>query len=137
VLHAVEVGEKGSDIDHVVIGPPGVFTFNAKRHPRGKAWVGERMVMVNGQRTEYLRNSRYEAQRAARLLSATCKREVAVKAAIVFVDLDDFTVKQMPTDVHVTTRLRLLGWLRSLPASIDESSIEAIYATARLSGTWK
>ena len=30
VLHAVEVGENGSDIDHVVIGPPGVFTLNAK-----------------------------------------------------------------------------------------------------------
>lgn len=137
MLHAVEVGENGSDIDHVVIGPPGVFTLNAKRHPRGKAWVGERMVMVNGQRTDYLRNSRHEAQRAARLLSAAYSREVAVKAAIVFVDLDDFTVKQMPSDVHVTTRRRLLDWFRSLPASIDETEIDAIYTIARLSSTWK
>ena len=53
VLHAVEVGQNGSDIDHVVIGPPGVITLNAKRHPRGKVWVGERMVMINGQKTDY------------------------------------------------------------------------------------
>ncbi|MGC1512989.1 MAG: nuclease-related domain-containing protein [Acidimicrobiales bacterium] len=37
VLHAVEVGVNGSDIDHIVIGPPGVLTLNAKCHPRGKA----------------------------------------------------------------------------------------------------
>jgi hypothetical protein len=29
---------------------------------------------------------------------------VTVTPAVVFVDLDDFTVKQMPVDVHVTTR---------------------------------
>lgn len=56
MLHAVEVGQNGSDIHHIVIGPPGVITLNAKRHPGGKAWVGERMVTVNGQKTDYLRN---------------------------------------------------------------------------------
>ena len=137
VLHAVEVGENGSDIDHVVIGPPGVFTLNAKRHPRGKAWVGDRMVMVNGQRTDYLRNSRFEAKRSSRLLSSACVREVEVAAAIVFVDLDDFTVKQIPSDVHVTTYRRLLGWLRSLPVALDGDAVEEIYAKARLSSTWR
>ncbi len=33
VLHAVPVGDRGSDIDHVVIGPGGVFTVNTKTHP--------------------------------------------------------------------------------------------------------
>jgi hypothetical protein len=33
VRHAVPIGDKGSDIDHVVIGPGGVFTINAKHHP--------------------------------------------------------------------------------------------------------
>lgn len=136
VLHAVQVGEHGSDIDHVVIGPPGVFTLNTKRHPGGKAWVGERLVMVNGQRTDYLRNSRHEAQRASRLLSTACNRKVTVTAAIVFVDLDDLTVKQMPSDVHVITRRRLVGWLRSLPAAIEVPEVEAIFAAARLSTTW-
>lgn len=136
VLHAIEVGANGSDIDHVVVGPAGVITLNAKRHPHGKAWVGERMVMVNGQRTDYLRNSRFEAQRAARLLSASCGKPVAVTAAVVFVDLDDFSVRQMPADVHVTTRRRLVKWLESLPAAIDPATVEDIYSKARLSSTW-
>lgn len=137
VLHAVEVGERGSDIDHVVIGPPGVITLNAKRRPHGKAWVGEHTVMVNGQRTDYLRNSRFEAQRTTRLLSAACGRTVAASAAVVFDELDDFTVKQMPSDVYVTTRRRLVRWLQSLPASLDNAEIEDIYSKARVSSTWR
>lgn len=135
-LHAVEVGDRGSDIDHVVIGPPGVITINTKRHPGGKAWVGERTVMVNGQKTDYLRNSRFEAKRAARLLSAACGKPIDARAAIVFVDLDDFNLKQMPSDVHVTTRRRLIGWLRSLPVVASPATIEEIFGLARVSTTW-
>ena len=137
VLHAVPVGDRGSDIDHVVIGPAGVITLNAKRHPRGKAWVGERAIIVNGQRTDYLRNSRYEAQRAARLLSTACGRPVEVSSAVVFVDLEHFTVKQMPADVQVTTRLRLLKWLRSLPVVLDDEAVDETFTAARLANTWK
>jgi hypothetical protein len=32
VLHAVPVGDRGSDIDHVVIGHGGVYTVNTKTH---------------------------------------------------------------------------------------------------------
>ncbi len=136
VLHAIEVGRRGSDIDHLVIGPAGVFTLNAKRHPNGSAWVAEHSVRVNGQRTDYLRNSRFEAQRAARLLSAACGRDISVRAVVVFVDLDKFTVKQMPADVHVTTRRRLKAWLRSLPTTLGHDDVQTIYAQARRRSTW-
>jgi hypothetical protein len=108
-LHAVEVGERGSDIDHVVIGPPGVFTVNTKRHPHGKAWIGERAIMVNGQRTDYLRNSQFEGKRAAELLTRACGHPVAVTPVIVF---------------------------RSLPPTLDGDAIEMIFAHARQSDVW-
>lgn len=136
-LHAVEVGERGSDIDHVVIGPPGVFTLNTKRHPHGKAWVGERAIMINGQRTDYLRNSRFESKRAAELLSRACGCNVVVTPMIVFVDLDVFNVKQLPSDVHVTTRKRLHDWFRSLPPTLAPGDVEMIFTQARLSTTWQ
>lgn len=61
VLHAVPVGERGSDIDHVVIGPAGVFTINTKNHPGAKVWVGKDQLRVNGHTQPYIRNSRFEA----------------------------------------------------------------------------
>lgn len=71
-LHSIPVGERGADIDHLVIGPGGVFTINAKHHPGARVWVGGEAFFVNGQRHPYVRNSRHEAQRASVLLSAAC-----------------------------------------------------------------
>ena len=135
-IHAVPIGDRGSDIDHVVLGPPGVFTLNSKRHPRGRAWIGAHAVMVNGQRTDYLRNSRFEASRASTLLSSACGFHVAVKPVIVFVDLEDITFKQMPSDVQVVTRMRLVRWLQSQPAVLDPAGVERILAAARQRTTW-
>lgn len=136
-IHAVPVGENGSDIDHVVIGPAGVFTLNTKCHPDAKAWVGERAVLINGHKTEYLRNSRYEADRSRRLLSDACGFHVPVTPVIVFVDLDSFKVKQMPPDVYVTYRRQVVAWLRSLPHTLDTGTVEMIFAKARLTTTWQ
>ena len=78
-LNAIPVGDRGSDIDHLLIGPGGVFTVNAKHHPGAKIWVGGNTFMVNGHRQPYVRNSRYEATRAAKLLTAACGFPVHVE----------------------------------------------------------
>jgi hypothetical protein len=62
---------------------------------------------------------------------------VPVTPVIVFVDLDDFTAKQMPADVHVVTRMRLVKWLRSLPPAIDRTAVETIFGVARQNTTWR
>jgi hypothetical protein len=136
VLHAVEVGDRGSDTDHIVIGPAGLFTLNTKRHPGSKVWVAERAVQLNRQRTDYLRNSRHEGARASRLLSAAHGSTIEARPVIVFVDLHEFKVKRQPPDVYVTTRKRLINWLEALPIVWDSATIEAVFETARLSTTW-
>jgi hypothetical protein len=86
VLHAVPVGERGSDIDHVLVGPGGVYTINTKNHPGGRVWVGRNSVRVNGHPVPYLRNSRHEAVRAARLLSSRLSLNVPVRPAVDHLD---------------------------------------------------
>jgi len=95
VIHAIPVGERESDIDHLVIGPAGVFTLNTKNHSRAKVWVAERSFLVNGQRTNYLRNARHEAARASRLLSKACAMDVAVEPVIVVLAAE-LTIKAPP-----------------------------------------
>jgi len=136
ILHAVPVGERGSDIDHVVIGPGGVFTINAKHHPGAKIWVAGDTFILNGQRQPYIRNSRHEAKRAARLLSASCGFPVEVAGIVVPVRADDVTVKQAPDDVFVVPRVRVARWLRKRPEILRADAIEAIFASARHSTTW-
>ncbi|EPR76270.1 hypothetical protein ADILRU_1404 [Leifsonia rubra CMS 76R] len=135
-LHAVPVGTGDSDIDHVVFGPAGVFTINTKRHRGQKIWVGERMLMVAGQKTDHLRNSRHEAKRAAKLLTAATGLPVEVHPIVVIVDPASFTVKQRPKDVSVMDARTLPRWLERRKALLDPKTVQRISDTAIDSRTW-
>lgn len=137
VLHSIPVGHRGSDIDHLVIGPGGVYTLNAKHHRGAKIWIGGNTFIVNGQRLPYLRNSRYEAQRATKLLSAAIGRPVAVTAVIVHVGVHGVVIKTPPADVHVVDRAALVTWLRRRPETLDAPTIEAVFEVASRSTTWR
>ncbi|MFE7630931.1 nuclease-related domain-containing protein [Kocuria sp. NPDC057446] len=78
VLHAVPVGAGASDIDHVLIGPAGVFTLNTKNHSGKTVWVADRAIRVDGHQQHYLSHSRHEAARAAKRLSAVVGEPVPV-----------------------------------------------------------
>lgn len=136
VLHAVPVGTRGSDIDHVVIGPGGVFTLNSKRHPRARVWVGEHQIRVNGQPTHYVRNSIHEAQRASRLLSTAVGRDIDVVPVLVFTGLNELSIKQQPLDVHVSNRPRLVKWLKKRRPILSAEMVDRIYDAARRECTW-
>ncbi|MGA8680746.1 MAG: nuclease-related domain-containing protein [Acidimicrobiales bacterium] len=137
VLHSVPIGHRGADIDHVVIGPAGVFTVNVKHHPNAKVWVAEDTILVNGYRKFYVRNSRHEAGRASRLLSAACRFPIPATGVVVFVNAGGFTVKAEPRDVQVINRLAFVPWLRSLPRRLSADEIGTIFDAARQSSTWK
>ena len=136
VLHAVPIGSRGSDIDHVVVGPAGVFTLNTKHHPGKSVWVSERSFMVEGQRTTYLRNSRFEADRAARLLSSACGFGVAVEPVIVVIAAK-LTLRSAPSDVHVVAGKEIARWLTRRPTVLTPEGVGEIFGHARRASTWQ
>jgi Nuclease-related domain len=136
VIHSVPVGEKGTDIDHVVIGPSGVFTLNTKNHSKHRVTVTQGGVYVNGQRTDYLRNSRFEAKRASKLLSAACDNDEEVHPVIV-VMAADFRVKSQPTDVNVVGRKSIAKWLTNRTPILTLAQVQVIFEQARRDSTWR
>lgn len=136
VLHAVPVGTGDSDIDHVVIGPAGVFTINTKRHRGQKIWVGHHVLMVGGHKTDHLRNSRHEAARAAKLLTAATGLPVEVHPILAIVDSTSFSVKQRPKDVSVMDARTLPRWFERRKALLDPKTVQRICDTAIDSRTW-
>ena len=136
-IHAIPVGSRGSDIDHLIIGPGGVFTANTKNHPNAKIWVGGDTVMVNGQRLPYVRNARHEASRASKLLTEACGWSVHVKGLIVLVNAIEWQIKTPPKDVHVVPRRQVARWLLQHGDVLDESRLDAIFDAARRSTTWR
>lgn len=135
VIHALPVGEKGADINHVVIGPAGVFTLNTKNHSKHRVTVTQGGVYVNGQRTDYLRNSRFEAKRASKLLTAACGN-VEVQPVIVIMAAD-FKIKSEPTDVNVVGRKTIARWLTKCPVVLTPQRGEEIFEQARRETTWR
>jgi hypothetical protein len=135
-VHSVPVGTRGSDIDHVLVGPAGVFTINTKHHRGANIWVAGNTFMVNGQKCYYVRNSRYEAERASRLLSRACGFPVPVRALIVVVDPRDISVREAPPNVGVCTRYTLRRWISSQPMRYGAYQIDVIFNQARRSTTW-
>jgi hypothetical protein len=136
-LHAIPVGDRGSDIDHLIIGPGGVFTVNTKHHPKAKIWVGGNTFMVNGHKQRYVRDSRYEAARAAKLLTAACGFPVHVEGLIVTVNASEIVVKSQPDGVSVTWRNNVPTWLLSLGDILTPDVVSSIYEASRRSTTWR
>ena len=112
-------------------------TVNAKHHPGAKIWIGGDTFLVNGRRQPYVRNSRFEARRAARLPSAATGLPVVAVGVIVPVGAGDISVKTLPADVKVVNRMRLVRWLESLPTVLSPERIDALYGAARRSTTWQ
>ena len=137
VLHSLQMDETGSDIDHLVIGPPGIVAVSTKHHPKGKVTVYDRTVYVNGHAAhDHVWTSERSAKRVAATLTSACGFKVPTHGAIVFVDVAEFTEKGRPYGVTVTTRPRLVDWLTSLPAHLHERQIEHIWIEARRPEVW-
>lgn len=124
------------DVDHLVIGPGGVLTLNAKHHPGARVWVAGDTLMVNGARQPYVHKSRHEARRAAALLGVATHRAVSVTGVIVLVGAEELTVKTSLSGVEVLYRGRLVRWLRRQPEVFDDDAIEALLEAARRPSTW-
>jgi len=139
VLHSIPVGTRDADIDHFVVGPGGVYTLNTKHHPGKKVWVGGDTVMVGGHRQPYVRNARFEADRAARCLSGTVSSRVEVVGVVVIVGSDTMTVKAQPEDgrVRVLGRRELTSWLGRRRVTLLPGEVEQIFEHARNASTWR
>lgn len=141
VLHSVPVGGEGSDIDHLVIGPSGVFSINTKNHPGSRVVCAENKVRVEGGKLTknhpYARNSRFEAKRASRILSKACGMDVDVQGVVVYIALE-LAVLSQPKDGKVThvSSEHVIGWLRGREECVSVRAVERIYERARRSGTW-
>lgn len=139
VLHSIPVGNKGSDIDHVVIGHGGVYTLNTKNHPGKKIWVSPNQIRVDGFVHPYLRNSRHEAERACRLLSQAVGWSVPVRPALVLLTgtiIPNVVIKKRPVDVDIFDRMDVPKAFHRAPQRLTPDQVREVFEVARRSTTW-
>jgi hypothetical protein len=134
LFNDIPVGERGANIDHVIVGPAGVFTVNAK-NLTGAVWIASRTFLHNGRKTSYLPKAVSEAKRASRLLSAALGHRVDVRPVLAVL-ADDWTIKEKPSDVLVEAPRFVKDWLLSQPAVLTPGDVITISAAVSKPATW-
>lgn len=147
VLHSVPLGDGQGrvrgDVDHVLIGPPGVVTINTKHHRAGRLELDGEALVVNGRPSEYVRKARREAERVAEFLrpaltaagSPELAARIVVRPMLAIVGGRLLITRWTPGVTVVMTR-QLLHAVRSIPSVFDGDEVAAVYEVARRSTTW-
>jgi hypothetical protein len=137
VLHAIPVGRQGADIDHVVVGPAGVFTVNTKHHSGKQVWVADRTLMVSGSRQDHIRNAEFEGRRTAKLLSRALGSPVTVRPVIAVVNSQKLTIRKPPVGVDVVEARRLVRFLEQQPVIFGPEELAQIVSLIGEPATWE
>jgi hypothetical protein len=135
-IHAIPLDTNGTDLDHLTIGPGGIYTINSKNHRGRHITVTRDTLKVDRNTTRYIEKATLEAQRAGYLLSTALGTLITIRPLIV-IYADSLTIKSQPTPVTVLTGDQLATWLTRQPAVMDPITLDAAYEAARRPSTWK
>ncbi|WP_341477275.1 nuclease-related domain-containing protein [Frankia canadensis] len=138
-LHAIPL-PNNVDIDHLLIGPGGVFTINTKNHPGAQIWVGDRVARVGPRKEQYPWKARSEARRASAALSQECGFAVPVEPVLAFVKPAKLT-QAPPRAEDDPVRVRAIRHdqvttIGDLAEMWQPRQVERIHAAARDRRTW-
>ena len=137
VLHTIGVGEFGGNnrpIDHVVIGPGGVFGIYLEHQPGARVWVSEHTLTINGRDSERLRETRSEARRCSGELTEACGFDVTVQSVLVLIGAATMQTLSRPAEVHVRTQHDMRDWLCKQPTRLEADTARAVHERVRRAG---
>lgn len=137
VFHALPVGTREADIDHLVVGPGGVFTINTKHHNGKRVWVANRTLMVSGHRQPHIRNAEHEAARVTKLVHQKLGLDGRVRPIVAIHGASSIVVKEMPDLVAVLDARQLRRWLLKRPVVLSAEERERIIGVVDDPGTWR
>ena len=134
VVHAVGAGEFGDNdrpIDHVVIGPGGVYAIYLEHQPGAKVWVSEHTVTIDGRDSERLRETRFEARHSTNVLTEVCGFDVTVQSVLVLIGAATMQTLSRPAEVHVRTQHDIRDWLCKQPTRLDANKASTVHERIR------
>jgi Nuclease-related domain len=131
VVHSVVVDAEpdgeSSHVDHVAIGPGGVFMIHLEHQPGAKVWITEHAVTINGRESDQLRHARFEARRASGRLTDACGFDVTAQSVLMLIGAATMQTVSRPAEVHVRTQHDIRDWLCRQPARLDGDAVVAVH----------
>lgn len=110
VLSGVPIGAHDTDIDHIVLGPGGIFSISVKNARDAAVWVGGRTAVVGDTPVDFVRRAQSEGASAARRLSNAAGGPVQITPLLVLSAPGRLTLRDPA--VAVVGAEDLASWLR-------------------------
>lgn len=136
VAHAVPLGGRSPDADHVAVGPPGVLVVTSEHHRVKNVFVAGHEVFVDREKTDLMARAERSAAYAERTLHEASGVEAPVTPVIVFVDPKRLVVREKPKRTRVFADLFLRRKLKRLPVLLTGEALRAAQAAAVAETTW-
>ncbi len=135
VLHSVPARDAGTGVDHVIIGPTGIFTIMSRNHSGSHVTVAGDTVVAAGRQESYVPDARLGAQQAQGALAGDVALASAVFPTIAIVGAS-LQVTRSPDYVSVLDATGLVDWLSALPDRLTQAQVVAAYDVLRWSDAW-
>jgi hypothetical protein len=125
----------GTEPDHLIVGPPGLFTVAVKGFSAKRIRADGPRFLVNGHKAGHVANALRDAERVSQQLSDTAGTHIDVTPLIVVVDPASLTLKA--PHVAVTESVRVARWFLALPRTLSDETIEYLSTVAESQGAWR
>ncbi|WP_158616601.1 nuclease-related domain-containing protein [Corallococcus sp. CA054B] len=136
VEHDVKIGRRGANVDHLVIGPPGVYLIETKL-VSADVWVDGDVIKVGGFSKDYVDKLEADVLHVReKLLAVTKRRRLWVQGLLVFVR-PTLKVVQQPQNVHVLADHELVPGLLDQEVRLEDAEVKQLVRAARQASTWK
>lgn len=134
VLHDLPLGDML--LDHLVIGPAGVFTVHVTNANDADVVVDGDTMYIQAKANEEIPLAAIEAEIAQRVLTEALGRTVRVKALLVVVEPRRLSVRTPSESVRVIPSYQLEKVLGRAPRTLNGAAVAAISDCADLPSTW-
>jgi hypothetical protein len=138
VRHAVPIGAGTKDIDHLVIGPGGVFAINTKHHADANIWVVDHMLGIGNSKTRHLSDGRRDGLDVAKRLAARVSFVVPVRPVVAVFHARSLIDRrpQLNRPVAVVEASDLVRWLTAQPQQLSDAKLSLLKLAAEEPTTW-
>ena len=137
VLHVVPVDDLNGRIDHLAIGPAGVFALFTANFPGQEVRVNGETMSIGARAVDDLQTIRRLSENAAERLGNAAGRAVDVQPVLIVIDPTRLALRKAPEGMQVVSSRALMQVLTRADRSLAGSEVAYISDVADRETTWE
>ncbi|MET1044999.1 MAG: nuclease-related domain-containing protein [Microbacteriaceae bacterium] len=135
VLHAIPRTDPDQPLEHLIVGPPGVFVLRGYDLGAGDVWLRGATLVARRHR-QSLDDLQEQAEYASRMLGLATALPIEVRPIAVLLDPGRVWARPDGAGLIVLSNRELVTWLLSRPSRYCGDEIVALSVAAETAATW-